>query len=229
MSATAPRVRAPRRDAAHNREHLISTAIDCLRDNPTASLDDIARAAGLSRRSVYSHFSGREELMRVVIGRGARRIGEHVGTVDNSDAPLALAILASRLWDQIAHIRANAALALQAPYRADVAAALEPLRTQLRETISVGIRRGQLPDGIPAATVAVLVEGAAVGVFNASAADLISTEESRDLIILSGLGAAGLSRADATAALDRFAAQADTPTTAPPTDAPSETMQGAVK
>ncbi|MGO2660227.1 TetR/AcrR family transcriptional regulator [Mycetocola reblochoni] len=199
-------VRATRRDAAQNREQLISTAMEVLRDNPAASLDEIARRAGLSRRGLYGHFRSREELMRVVIQRGATRIADHVGHIDDSDPLLAIALIAARIWDQIAAIRVNAALALQDPYRGDVATTLEPLRAQLRAIIDTGIRSGRLPDDLPADTVAVLVESTALGVLDSVARDRVPADEALPLIVLSGLGAAGLSRPDAQIVFERFRA-----------------------
>lgn len=51
---TAPR--RQRRDAAENRAGILAAASQTLAADPHASVDQIARAAGLSRRALYGHF-----------------------------------------------------------------------------------------------------------------------------------------------------------------------------
>ncbi|WP_217565409.1 TetR/AcrR family transcriptional regulator, partial [Micrococcus sp. GbtcB5] len=69
----APLPRARRRDAATNHEALLRAAQTVLAENPHASLDTIAHAAGLSRRALYGHFADRESLLHEVIAIGAER------------------------------------------------------------------------------------------------------------------------------------------------------------
>ena len=57
------RTRAPRSDAAKNRTALLDAARVELNRDPDASLDTIAAAARLSRRSVYGHFPSRDALI----------------------------------------------------------------------------------------------------------------------------------------------------------------------
>lgn len=61
--APQTRTRAPRRDAASNREALLDAARAILNRDPEASLDTIAAAAGLTRRAVYGHFPSRNTLL----------------------------------------------------------------------------------------------------------------------------------------------------------------------
>src|ERR1044071_1228816 len=63
-----------RRDAEVNRDSLLEAALRALLDDPDAGLDTVASAAGLSRRTVYSHFASRE----VLVGALADRAGEYV-------------------------------------------------------------------------------------------------------------------------------------------------------
>lgn len=204
MPSSTPRPR--RRDAEQNREQLICTASEVLRDNPTASLDEIARRAGLSRRGLYGHFASREELLGTLLQRGAARITERIGLIDDADPAVAIAGIAARIWEQVAPIRVSAALAMHDPYRNQVATSLEPLRARLREIIRRGIAAGQLPDGISAETTAVLIENTALGVLDAAARDLLDPAETLELIVLTGLGAAGLSRGEAREVFVRFRA-----------------------
>ncbi|WP_219462056.1 TetR/AcrR family transcriptional regulator [Nonomuraea rhizosphaerae] len=52
------------------REQLMAAAIQHLNEDPTASMAQLAEAAGISRATLHRHFSGREELM-VALGHRA--------------------------------------------------------------------------------------------------------------------------------------------------------------
>ncbi|MEU3192768.1 helix-turn-helix domain-containing protein [Streptomyces sp. NPDC006992] len=57
-----------------DREELLSTAADVLTRRPTSSMDDIAKAAGISRATLHRHFAGREALIRALEQLGLRRL-----------------------------------------------------------------------------------------------------------------------------------------------------------
>ena len=67
--------RRRRSDAAGNIERIVVAAMELLRAEPEAGLEEIAAAAGVSRSTVYRHFSSREELVRVV-GQRAREAAD---------------------------------------------------------------------------------------------------------------------------------------------------------
>ena len=53
-----------RADARRNRDAVLRAAIEVLRIDPTASMDTIAEAAGVARRTAFRSFAGRDELVR---------------------------------------------------------------------------------------------------------------------------------------------------------------------
>ncbi|MCV7420535.1 TetR/AcrR family transcriptional regulator [Mycobacterium yunnanensis] len=60
-----------RADAQRNRRRVLDAARDAFdRDGVTASLDDIARAAGVGPGTLYRHFPTRDRLVRAVIDDG---------------------------------------------------------------------------------------------------------------------------------------------------------------
>jgi len=63
-----PRGRRSRRraDAEENRERLLQAAAELLQAEPEASVEEIAAAAGLSRATVYRHFTSRADLLAAV-------------------------------------------------------------------------------------------------------------------------------------------------------------------
>jgi AcrR family transcriptional regulator len=60
------RTRRRRADAEQNRAAIIRAAITVLNGNPGASIEDVAKAAGVTRQTVYAHFASREALLDAV-------------------------------------------------------------------------------------------------------------------------------------------------------------------
>ncbi|HZW40727.1 MAG TPA: TetR/AcrR family transcriptional regulator [Agromyces sp.] len=71
--------RATRSDAVRNRDAILDAALERLTADPSASMGDIAKAAGVGRVTVYGHFSSREQLLEAVLIR----------TIEHSEAELA--------------------------------------------------------------------------------------------------------------------------------------------
>lgn len=59
-----------RRDALRNEARIVAAATRVLADDPEATMQDVADAAGLGRATVYRHFPAREALI-AAIGRAA--------------------------------------------------------------------------------------------------------------------------------------------------------------
>lgn len=182
--------RAPRRDAVENRVGILDAARSALSADPYASVDVIARSAGLSRRTLYGHFDDREALIRELISTGAQRFNAIAESVVDTDPRLALARLAARLWREAAHVQVAAALALDETHVQHTADALAPLR----RTVAALVRRGQ-DDGsfrtdLAAPTLARLIEEMARTVI--SRTDAASTGAA-NLAVRAVLSIAGLS------------------------------------
>ncbi|NUU21840.1 MAG: TetR/AcrR family transcriptional regulator, partial [Streptomycetaceae bacterium] len=56
-----------RADAERNLAAIIEAGRVCLSRNPTASMTEIAQAAGVGRVTLYGHFSSREDLVEAVV------------------------------------------------------------------------------------------------------------------------------------------------------------------
>lgn len=65
-----------------DREHLLDEAARLLTRRPTASMDDIARAVGISRATLHRQFAGRDALVRALEELGIRRLTAVLDAVD---------------------------------------------------------------------------------------------------------------------------------------------------
>jgi AcrR family transcriptional regulator len=89
-----------RADAQENRERIVEVARDALSTSPEASLNSIAKAAGVGPGTLYRHFPGREALVLAVYRK------EIAQMVDLAPALIARhpPVTALRLWfDRLAH------------------------------------------------------------------------------------------------------------------------------
>ncbi|MET9399239.1 helix-turn-helix domain-containing protein [Kitasatospora sp. NPDC002965] len=77
---------------ATDRDSVLEAAVGVLSRRPTAHLDEIARAAGISRATLHRLFPGRDALIREVGLLGLRRFGAALDTaaVEEGDAHTAL-------------------------------------------------------------------------------------------------------------------------------------------
>ncbi|MGW6735712.1 helix-turn-helix domain-containing protein [Streptomyces sp. NPDC055013] len=73
-SPTAPRPVRRRRTTRATRARILDAALRELGRNPDCSLGDIAEAAGVARRTVYTHFTGRAALVEGLAGEAAEAI-----------------------------------------------------------------------------------------------------------------------------------------------------------
>lgn len=85
-----PAARKPRADAQRNRDRILEAAKDAFtRSGANASLDDIAKQAGVGPGTLYRHFPTREELLEAVyrtelekLAAAERKLGEAMPPVE---------------------------------------------------------------------------------------------------------------------------------------------------
>jgi AcrR family transcriptional regulator len=199
MTSTTDAARRPRRDALENRAGILAAAHVALAHDPRASVDAIARQAGLTRRALYGHFDDRDALVRELVAQGAVRFNAVAATIDDADARVALARLAAALWNEAAHVQVLAAIALDEAHLEETATALAPLRRTVVRIVREGQDADVLRTDVAAPTLARLVEETARTVITRIDA---SSPAARDLAVRSVLSIAGLSWREAAALLD---------------------------
>ncbi|WP_243075985.1 TetR/AcrR family transcriptional regulator [Microbacterium sp. SS28] len=196
MSTPTPAERRPRRDARENRADILASATELIARDPHASVDAIARSAGLSRRALYGHFDDRDALVREVIAVGAQRFNDIALRIDDPDPRVALARLASLLWREAAHVQVAASIALDEVHVQETADALAPVRRRVAAIVATGQADGSLRTDVVAPTLARLIEETARAVITRM--DATSTE-ARSLAVRAVLSIAGLSWTESAA------------------------------
>jgi AcrR family transcriptional regulator len=185
-------IRARRKDAEANREAMLDAAVGVLVQDPGAPLDAIAAHAGLTRRTVYGHFGGRDELIDAVLMRAAARLTAEVDPISHPDPRVELALHASRLWAESDDVRLLTLLASDGRHRDQVARMLEPVRLRLRATVERGVASGAIRDDVEPGSLARLIESTALSVLSESARTFLPPARGHILVIGCVLGIAGM-------------------------------------
>lgn len=95
------RRRRRRSDAERSVAAILDAAGRVLSQNPHASLEDVANAAGLTRQTVYAHFPSRAALIGTLTDRATSRVTAalNAADLDNGPAIEALLRLVQISWD----------------------------------------------------------------------------------------------------------------------------------
>jgi AcrR family transcriptional regulator len=143
-----PRRRA---DARRSVAAILDAAIATFAERPEASMEEIARAAGVARQTVYAHFPSRDALLRAV---QERALAEAIAAIDAAEidrgpAAAALERLVGAGWQTLERYP------LLMDLRAEMTPAEElahhrPILDRLERLIRRGQRRGEFDRSIPA-------------------------------------------------------------------------------
>lgn len=95
----APRARRRRQraDAQQSIAAILSAAAEALNADPAATVEDVARAAGVTRQTVYAHFPSRDALIEAVTERATAEVAAAFETAELDEAPPPVAL--TRLLD----------------------------------------------------------------------------------------------------------------------------------
>jgi AcrR family transcriptional regulator len=143
-----PAQRKPRADAARNRERILEVAkVAFTRSGANASLDDIAKQAGVGPGTLYRHFPTREELLQAVY----RSELEKLAAAERKFAQTMAPIEALRAW-LLLFVDAIAAKALIAPalntllgdHKKVFAASYAQMQEAIRALVKRAIKSGDI-------------------------------------------------------------------------------------
>ncbi len=139
-----------RADARKNIAAILDAATTALARDPDASVNDIARAAGVGRVTVYGHFDSRPALVAAVVDRAMAATEGELSGVDLTGEPIdVMRRLLGVTWD-LTHRYGALIVAAQRslPTEAFRAAHEEPIRrmqTLLRRGRRSGVFRRDMP------------------------------------------------------------------------------------
>lgn len=158
-----PAAREPlRRNSRANRARILATARRELGRNPDVTLEELARAAGVVRRTPFGHFPGKEALLEALAEeaaeslRGAPAAG--VPSTRDESAELSLARLAFSMWPVGDRYRLLLALAQRDLGAERVAEVLAPTRATATAILERGQRDGVFHTHPPAAALSAGLE-----------------------------------------------------------------------
>jgi AcrR family transcriptional regulator len=100
---TASAARSRRADAERSRTAILEAGIRTLNARPDANIEQIARAAGVSRQTVYAHFASREALLTAIVDLATARALEAIDESGlDADPPVeAMSRLIEQSWVMI--------------------------------------------------------------------------------------------------------------------------------
>ncbi|MBS2966358.1 TetR/AcrR family transcriptional regulator [Actinocrinis puniceicyclus] len=85
--ASSPPPRRLRADAQRSITAILDAATRVLGQRPDASMEDIAKAAGISRQTVYAHFPSRDALLGVLFDRVTEQVLAAIDAADLDSGP----------------------------------------------------------------------------------------------------------------------------------------------
>ncbi|MFF2519710.1 TetR/AcrR family transcriptional regulator [Streptomyces sp. NPDC058086] len=153
--------RTPQRsNARSNRTRILATARQKLRDNPDASLDSIAQAAGVARRTLYGHFSSRQALVAALTQEAGQALQQAFATarIPGADPLEATARMALAAWTVGDQYRMLISLGRRDLGDEAIRATLAPAREEATATVRRGQDEGVFADHVPAPVLALMLE-----------------------------------------------------------------------
>ncbi|MFF0596159.1 TetR/AcrR family transcriptional regulator [Streptomyces antibioticus] len=195
MAATAE---PQRRHARANRRRILDAARETLSADPDTTVEDIARAAGVARRTLYGHFANRDALLEALADDAVRTLRQAFIDRGNPEEPpdLALARVMMTVWGIGDRYRMLIALASR-DLGGGITGAPAPVRERAVELLSDGQRSGVFTDHLPTPVLAHVLESTIVSMLESVNRD--TWQGSASAAATTVLMAAGKNRSEADA------------------------------
>lgn len=141
----------PERRRRADAERSISSIVAAAAANPTASMSEIARAAGVGRVTLYAHFPSREDLLEAVAAEVIARTEETIAAAGLDDLPAreALTRLVRDSWHALDRHRSLFAIANTDMAPATLRRHHDTLFRHLESLIARGQRDGEFRTDLP--------------------------------------------------------------------------------
>ncbi|WP_336318639.1 TetR/AcrR family transcriptional regulator [Streptomyces lavendofoliae] len=179
-----------------NRRRIEQVALTELLRDPDASMDQIARAAGVVRRTVYGHFPSREALIAALVDSAVESVARaHASGREGVDDPAeALARATLAVWEIADRYRLLVALAQRSITMEGIRERLTPVREACAAVLRRGLEEGVFASPLSAAALAYVHEQVLFGLMEAVnagalAADRAGRSAAQTMLISAGMPA----------------------------------------
>ncbi|GHD41277.1 TetR/AcrR family transcriptional regulator [Streptomyces galbus] len=185
-----------------NRRRILDVALAELLRDPDASMDQIARAAGVVRRTVYGHFPSREALISTLVDDAVEALAaaHAAGREGVADPAEAVARSVLSVWEIADRYRLLVALAQRTVTMQGIRERLSPVRENSVRLLQQGLDEGTFASALPAPALAYVHEQILFALMEAVNDGLLGTREAGRSAAVTVLTAAGMP-ASAAAAL----------------------------
>ncbi|MER5952053.1 TetR/AcrR family transcriptional regulator [Streptomyces sp. NPDC001904] len=182
-----------------NRRRILDDALAELLRDPDASMDQIARAAGVVRRTVYGHFPSRDALIEALVDDAAQAVADahragREGVADPAEA-VARSILA--IWPIADRYRLLVHLAQRSVTVEGIRARLTPVREACTELLQQALEKGEFDSPLPAEALAHVHEQVLFGLMEAVNEGVLPAEDAGRAAVVAVLSSAGYPTKDA--------------------------------
>ncbi|GGR66546.1 hypothetical protein GCM10010252_00200 [Streptomyces aureoverticillatus] len=197
--ATAATAATTRADA--NRRRILDVAFTELTRDPDASMDQIARAAGVVRRTVYGHFPSREALVGAILDEAVAAVtaAHSAAYASTEDPPRAVAAAMLGVWHVTDRYRLLLSLAQRAVAMEGIRERLAPVHARGIEMLQRGLDEGKFTSALPAPALVYVLENIMFGLMEAVNEGVLEPEEGGRSAAITFLCAAGMPPPEATA------------------------------
>ncbi|WJV46093.1 TetR/AcrR family transcriptional regulator [Streptomyces flavofungini] len=209
-SAAAPApVSAAQARADANRRRILDVAFAELTRDPDASMDQIARAAGVVRRTVYGHFPSRDALVTAILDEAVEAVSaaHAAGYEGVDDPPRAVASAMLAVWDVTDRYRLLISLAQRAIAMEGIRERLAPVHERGTAMLQRGLDEGRFVSPMPANALAYVVENIMFALMETVNDGLMEPADAGRAAAVTFLCAAGLPPAEATELVAEMAAE----------------------
>lgn len=189
--------RRRRADAERNIERIVEAAIRVLGVRPDATIGDIAKAAGVTRPTVYAHFSSREEVVAAAVDRVTE---DAVAAMDAAELDTGPPVAALQRYLSVGwHTLERYPMLLRTAPLPEVPeleeARHEPIRQRLERLVERGQESGDFDRTIPPSWLAAVTIALGHTTGEQVAAEAMTTEEAADVLAKSVLRLYGVTPA----------------------------------
>ncbi|MEU2916278.1 TetR/AcrR family transcriptional regulator [Streptomyces massasporeus] len=183
-----------------NRRRILDVALAELLRDPDASMDQIARAAGVVRRTVYGHFPSREALISTLVDEAVEVLSaaHAAGREDVRDPAEAVARSVLAVWAIADRYRLLVALAQRTVTMQGIRERLAPVRQASIGLLQRGLDEDVFSSPLPAPALAYVHEQMLFAVMEAVNDGLLAAQEAGRCAAVTVLTAAGVPASKAT-------------------------------